>query len=40
MNRHLLANLVSTIAGLTVVGMLCTIGVGLVVIVVRYFGAP
>jgi hypothetical protein len=40
MTRGLLTELVATVAALTVVGMLCTIGVGLVVIAARYFGMP
>jgi len=40
MNRGFLGDLVATIAGLAIVGMLCTIGVELIVIAARYFGAP
>jgi hypothetical protein len=40
MFRDLLADLIRTIATLAVVGMLCTIGVELVVIIAHYFGAP
>ena len=39
MYRDLFADLVATIAGLAIVSMLCTIGVALIVIAARYFGA-